>query len=824
MGKRVLGVARASITRHAAVAVIGVGVIAGCCAPVAGAAGGCPHEVLRAENHSLGLPDCRAYEIVSPAFKFDGVPNEENIAPDGLEVVFSTLGAPGEPGDNTTTGGPSYLASRVGSGWGSRSLETSSGSFEDPVIAASRADCSRDLSKVLLQRTPASGKAIDQRIYIRSTSGGEPIQVGPEVPPAKVAAWSTNDAELGEDPELKYAGASPDLSHILFASERLSGGAAEFLWPGDSTVAFYSTYEYVGSGHSGLGSDVPALVGVSDGKTIVGGKTIAAGMLISQCGTVLGAPNTERRAIEVYNAVSEMGVLGEAGVIAEEGARVFFTAAQGGCSGLTEAGTATTGTGPAVNEVYARVNGTQTVAISEPSKEDCSQCDTSAPQEAVFQGASSDGSRVFFLTRQKLLAAAEGIGLYEYNFNAAPASAKVTLIAKDMPESGDLPGKVPVSGVVRVCENGSRVYFVSEEGEELAGNRDSDSQKAKPGKAGEPRPNLYLYNTSTHHAAFIAELAAGDHQDWSVADLRPVQATPDGRYLLLASQNDLTPDAAGKGTQLYRYNAEVGEANAAAEKAGEPPGAPPLTRITTSEEGINENGNTAEYSEIRPPAYTVIAEVQPQGLSITDDGSRVFFTSPWALTRGALNDVCLIGHESEGACIPGAPPAENVYEWENGHTYLISDGKDRNQTLGGGAVSLVGTNPSGTDVFFTTASQLTPSDIDTQQDIYDARIDGGFPPPATPPACQAECQGPFSTAPIFPVPPTTNTTNNSNLTPPSPASLPHKPKPSTQAERLAKALKACRTKHNKHKRVICEHQAHKKYGASHATQTNGKGR
>ena len=57
-------------------------------------------------------------------------------------------------------------------------------------------------------------------------------------------------------------------------------------------------------------------------------------------------------------------------------------------------------------------------------------------------------------------------------------------------------------------------------------------------------------------------------------------------------------------------------------------------------------------------------------------------------------------------------------------------------------VQLIGTDASGRDVFFTTADQLVGQDTDTDIDIYDARVDGGFPAPALSPSCSGDaCQG-----------------------------------------------------------------------------------
>jgi hypothetical protein len=121
---------------------------------------------------------------------------------------------------------------------------------------------------------------------------------------------------------------------------------------------------------------------------------------------------------------------------------------------------------------------------------------------------------------------------------------------------------------------------------------------------------------------------------------------------------------------------------------------------------------------------------------MNEDATQIFFESANALTPEA--QPARPGHESESA---------NVYEWENGHVYLISDGTQAGSILDG-------TTPSGDDVFFSTRSQLTGGSNGNWINVYDARVDGGFPEPEPEPApCVGQvCRGPGKSTPLFEVP------------------------------------------------------------------------
>jgi hypothetical protein len=640
--------------------------------------GGCPGPGVR-------IFDCRVYELVSPVYK-EGFPVAvEGVSEDGSQVLARSLGSFSNPEDAAGFG-TSYETVRGEQGWGTTALAMPFSEFSIYSVEGVSPDFQ---SSFWFGSTPAQSNFVG--------SQPEDLYFGPlDGPLARVGPLRPSQ---GAPSALAFVGASEDLRHGLFVMHSPRVGLEESsLWPGDTTAAelLPSLYEYE---YTGREDAEPRLVGVSN-VGVPG--SVGAGHLISDCGTYLGSfPRGDD-----YNAVSAGGTT------------VIFTAAK-----KAECG----GPGPLVNEVYARVGESptvqaHTVAISEPSKADCKVCLTSEGlrRDALFQGASRDGARVFFMTEQELLPGVKGGNLYVYDFNA-PSGEKVYCV------SVPVAGEAGVRGVARVSEDGSHVYFVAAGA--LAGvNREGKT----PIEGGS---NLYVFSSEcpgggtvcggpVKRTSLVATLSGSDGVDWAVRDRRPVQATPTGGFLVFQSAADLTPDQEGReeAGQVFEYDARTEM----------------LVRVSRGQGGYNEDGNSREYQATIPVqnyelAWRPIQRVT--NLAVSGDGSRVFFSSPAALTPHALNGVVI--HEEEGTRVY----ALNVYEYHDGQVGLISDGHDTVLTHGNSAVELIGTDESGGDVFFVTADSLVPQDTDTQVDVYDARVDGGFASlPVVAPCLADSCQ------------------------------------------------------------------------------------
>ncbi len=675
------------------------------------------------------LPDCRAYEMVSPPFK-DGqeIDSVAAVSSDGSRVLASgTYGVYAGAEDNSGDSGAYYVFARGGSGWGVSPVTPPGSLFPYSEFAAA----SSDLSRVLFRVRSASQSWYAEDLYVREPDGSF-VEVGPMFPPSLVGGPPAGAFPVaGAFTETgKYAGASADLSDVLFQIRPPRGfgvGVTPF-WPGDTTGGSEGPgdlYEYVGRGNTR-----PSLVGLN-----------GQGRLISDCGTTLGSFSPAAYGSgDVYNAVSS------------DGGAVFFTAVGEGYCG--RAGVVA----PAVSELWARLGGIESVSISEPSPVQCEACDAGAVQEpAVFQGASEDGSKAFFLTEQELFAGARGMNLYEYDFDD-PLHEKIVRVSTGSEEP-------EVQGVARVSEDGTHVYFVAKG--VLSG---ANAEGGEPVLGGE---NLYVFERDAVYpagrVAFVATLSPADLVDWEAEDIeRPVQVTPDGRFVVFQSVADLTAGDTSSEPQVFEYDA-------LAER---------LVRVSTGQAGYASglaNAN-AHASEITIQyGYSHLAGFQPAqaathlAVSAVVEGgqvvSRVVFSSKGALTPGAE--------------VAAGAGASSVYEYRSvgsiadGSVYLISDGTNKQNAIADGL------DASGADVFFGTADPLLAQDVDTNYDLYDARSGGGFTAPAAPAGCEGEgCQGSPSVGPSFGVAGSVGAVAGGNLPPaaapgpvaPGPGPKPKKPR------------------------------------------------
>jgi hypothetical protein len=609
---------------------------------------GCPNAALRAENNSLELPECRTYEMVTSPFK-EGFSATAPIdyAEDGSALAYRSGGIFAGAGLGQIAN--TYLATRSGAGW-----QTTSNSASGPIYAGAGGplDLAANLRSSVNVMRLADQPSNVQSLYLRASDGSFTL-IGPGVNPAKLAPAGPGSLNTGGGIE-SFVGSSADLSHVAYEVH-----APSETFPGDTTATGGSLYEYVGTGH-----DYPRLVGLDN-----------SGQLVSDCGTVAGANQSK------FNAISSDG-------------RVFFFTAAGGSCGSTSL--------PAA-EVWARVDGTTSYEASQShctrtAGEPGGACN--APADARFEGASADGSRVYFTTTQQLVDGDtdETSDLYAYDLpTASNPSPSPPLV-----EVSGSSSEARVERVVRVSDDGSRVYFIAS-GAVLAANADALGEPAAYGDH-----NLYAWQRDASHPAgettFVARLVDDD-----VA----AETTSNGRYLLLSTKSPLLETDTDDAEDVYRYDVETGT----------------MLRLSTDTAGAGGNAAALDSTFATASGFSLARATRRLRSSISADGGAVIFETAEALSPADVND------------------ANDVYLWRAGHLSLISVG---GWPEGIGDNGLAYIDGSGDDVYFSTTEPITPADADTTVDFYDARVGGGFSFPR-PESCAADgCQGAPSSPPSDP--------------------------------------------------------------------------
>jgi hypothetical protein len=745
---------------------------------------------------AVTLPDGRAYEEVTPVHMNGTEVLPGAVREDGQAIIYSARDAFTGPSAGDVGSVP-YEAQRTSTGWQTSELLPPSSQYR--AVAFDPGEVSPNFNRSLVKleeplyegSTPSPSATCFIQESDGSAGGATPTSEIDTTPLGGLSYCGVQSAVQGGFTTV--VGSSSDLSHILIHNNLQGTTHEEMLVPGspigtEGEGLFTSLVEDYYD--AGTGSWHYRLVGVSGPNNADG-----SGSVISDCGTALGGYNGQGSGPKhtAFHPVSS------------DGATVFFTAfpalALQSCSG------------PSVYELFARVGGSQTVPISEPSASYCPASPANpACADAQFEGASADGSKVFFTTTQSEVPGVTDSTTNLYEAQLASAGGVTSVAGMVQVSAGDTSGAgAQVQGVVRISDDGSHVYFVARgvlttnpspdaQGYNAHGEAVASGAVAQPGA-----DNLYVYDNGV--TSFIGDVCSGAHASgsatdascganlspslndqglWGIDASREAVAAPygsttsDGRFLAFTAYADLTLGDTSTARQVFEYDTQTGH----------------LTRVSIGQNGFNDNGNTDTFNASIPaPNYTEggAGREQANHRPISNDGSFVFFTTSEPLQRNDVNN------------------APDVYEWHDGQVSLISDGQNPNTETT--ANTFDGSSANGSDVFFTTPNALVPGGGTGISNIYDARIGGGFPvAPVAPPCSEDACQGPLSATPTPPSIATATYTGGANLAPPisKPAV---KVKPLTRAQQLAKALKACKKESKGKKRARCQASAHKRYGA-----------
>ncbi|HEX5925912.1 MAG TPA: hypothetical protein VFY45_18920 [Baekduia sp.] len=390
------------------------------------AADGCPNATLRAQNNSSRLPDCRAYEMVSPPYKEDFGITLQSFNDDGA-VSFTSPGIFAGNGYGVVFN--EYVAMRSSAGWATVSPAPTAAIYDTSTNAAVEglsADFGTSLWISRRRVAPADGGLY---FYYLRHPDGSLTRVGPGAVPG------VPEVSRAQVPFTQ--GASADLSHILFSH-------------GPNFGTDYPTlYEHVGTGNDGparrvsvdnngheMANACPAGMSV-DGRVIVFGSGCGSGGIARLWARVGGSATVAVSGSECTRSPADLaGACIGAEVVryegmAVDGSRVFFTTDQQ----LVNSDTDTS------NDLYAcEISDGAPAPVGAanpcPSLTKISGPASSARVQSVT-AVSDDGSRVYFVANGVL---ADNLGtndaapvdgqdnLYLWTKDAAHPTGQVTFV------------------------------------------------------------------------------------------------------------------------------------------------------------------------------------------------------------------------------------------------------------------------------------------------------------------------------------------------------------------------------------------------------------
>ena len=652
-------------------------------APTASAAP-CPNEAFREAQGTVAVPGCMALEIVSPPKKFSLPAFNPWFSRDGERIAYRSVAALGETPSLQYFAGDRYIASRGASGW--QTFPTSPPAAAEIVLGGFARGgpfaFSPDLGRWLSLGSVWSESQVGVgRIYEGGLDGSfEPFS------PLLAAQDNSGTINLQfVTVSTTVHGVATDLSRAAFQLPWLT----TFLLLEDPR-GMAEMNSYIASNQGG----VPSLELLARDKDdfVHGGR----------CGARAGGGTDPGR------------LIGQ-GAVSTDGLRINFTTRSGQTFDPAKPEDAILSPPCDTDEplrIMERVGPPEGAEIAPIAPE-------SPVGDDLFQGASADGTKVYFATAREVLPAdndtgakcskdpgsSSGCDLYLYDATK-PEGSRLTLVS-----SGN--GADVLSSITALSGDGTHAYFVAEG--VLTADENPEGATATDGQ-----PNLYLYESEAGTTSFIGTLATSDQGamwgtegsfigDAYAAPFHGAGPGGDGHVLVFASEAPLTAgDTDGGHTDLFRYDA--------AEDT--------LIRVSTAPEGGEDDG-PFDIAVNANSANVKGANLEEAGRFASEDGQTIAFNAAAAL----LPD--------------DADTTEDPYVWKAGELGFV------NADLGTENIPTV--SPGGQEVAFASPTQLLPQDRDFIKDVYVLRVDGGFPFPVSVEKCNPllddSCQGPLPPSP-----------------------------------------------------------------------------
>jgi hypothetical protein len=631
----------------------------------------CANADRRSELHAQFLPDCRAYEMVSPVDKNGGnvIPmySRTRAADDGNALSFISPTA--SDLSSGTEFASDFLAERTGqlgtTGWITHGITP----LQDPLTAEKVfgaqplyvGEMSSDLTKGVYLATEQlhgyeSANAVGiMNLYLRqdlrASGAGTYVHLTEPFAPRQPSFDPTDDKET-------LRGASQDFTKVVFdATVALTADA-----PDNHQV---KAYESVSDGTLRLAGRIPTTGDFCDDSN---------GPVCEPAQQSNPSPPNINKGVRASHIVSP------------DGSHVLFSVP-----------------GPS-GGVFVRINGTSTVKLNASEK----PVPDGPGVNHNFWAASVDGSRVFFDTDEQLREEDEdsAIDFYMYDFDR-PSGDRLTLVSKDSELDGNV---ADTSYAIGASDTGDYFYFWS-------------NDRLVPSSSSSGAPGIYVWHEgdlSYIGSEFGGAAALQSNSLTAATDeseiIQQVRVTPDGTRLLFSANRlaefeghgfsgyeNVVPDIAGFGcahgcTEYLLYDADEEKLKCVTCNPHEAPSIRPEIYPFSELGEISERGVAAGSDHINRP--------------LSDDGQFLFFNTIEALVPRDTNGVI------------------DAYEFDtqSNQFALLSTGTSPLPSY------FVEASPSGDDVFIATNQALSSRDLDTARDFYDVRIGGGLPEPAAVPA------------------------------------------------------------------------------------------